>query len=189
MSNTFKAILLILLLFATAIISACYRLGAVGIIVVFLILALLIYILSPYILRLEEHFCKYNSRGSGAVSETSSKGNKNAKEKIAISSYGPGLIELRLGRGLQVFAEGYYDGQIPVLTAKLRNKMIKNNRFELPPVGLKYDNLLSEYEYKICIRGREVFRSVVTFSTPEFPMDELIINLEQTVLRHLDEFK
>ncbi len=190
MQKTHLSILLILLLFTTAAITACYRLSAIGFIVILILLAIIMYILSPYIKKISEQIRLYNSStGGGNTSSAKSQGNKTANEKIHVSSYGPSLIELRLGKGLEQYASGYYDGSIPVLTAKLRNKLKSRYNYELPPVGIIYDNLLQDNDYKIRIRGYEIAYKTVSFSNSESPMEELILTLEQCVLQNLDKLK
>ena len=176
-------IYLIFLFFIAAIVSACYKLSSVGFIIVLIIIAIIMYVLSPYLKKLNIN-CHYTASSECNSAEIKFQGNKETKTQIATSSYGPSKIELRLGYGLIGFAEGYYDGQLTVLTAKLRNKTIRDYKFTLPPVGLHEDNLLAENEYKIRICGQEVFQGFVNNNA-----DEIIINLERCVLENIDKFR
>lgn len=189
MNKTCVSVSLIFLLFTTTAITACYHLNAIGFIIILIILAIIMYILSPFIQKLNEKIELYNASGGGSTSAPNSQGNKTANEKILISSFGPTVLELRLGKGLEHYASGYFEGSIPVLTAKLRNKLKSRYNFELPPVGIIYDNLLQDNDYKIRIRGHEVAYNTVRFRNPESPMEEVVSTLEQCVINNLEKLK
>lgn len=191
MKKSSLVILLIFLLFITASISACYRFNAFGAILIFILLAVIMYILSPYLMKLEEKMSLYatqsGSSGNSNIPTIGKVEDKSSKELVI--QKGVISIELWLGKSIYSYAEGYYEGQLPVLTAQLRNKLIRTHGFELPPVGLRNSTTLGDNEYKIHIQGREVFRGVINFSNltdPNTPMQDIILNLENCVLNSLN---
>lgn len=105
------------------------------------------------------------------------------------------LVLLKLGKNLMPYSTGYTEGQLPVLVGRLRNKLIKKYKFELPPIELKEDGQLGDNEYRIIVRRSKIYedyKGTIVFNRnkdSESPMEALIAQIEKCVERHINNLK
>lgn len=103
---------------------------------------------------------------------------------------GQSIIEIYIGKNIEPYAEGYFDGHLPVLIARLRNKLIKDINFSLPPVAMIPSHLQGDNEFVIKFRKQEVARGKIDFSATnkyEYPLEFISEQLENSIKKYANK--